>query len=110
MTNFKRPTYNESGHRFTDYKFEISSIGEWDGEESQVAAKLNYILAVMDKVLPEHVQNKLVVTMYSKMYSKIWNDWGTNTRVLDATQEQLTHYAIVVLKQYFNQSSINKAA
>lgn len=82
--------------RFAHYFFEAHNIGEWDGEEILAAKQLNYMLATLNKVLPESVGQREI----NALYIAIWEDWSVDTRILNASNSEISSYAIESLLKH----------
>jgi len=92
--------------RFLHFCFYPYEIGEWDGEEEYAAKQLNNMLATMDMILPEHVS----ISLCAAMRAKIWDDWGSKTKILNITQNEIMSYSLATLKTYFDHNELHHAA
>lgn len=79
---------------FDHYAVTPSSIGDWDGQEELAAAQVNRIYRLLDASLSPSVPPQLA----HNIFSRVWDDWGYDMRLLDATDEDFRRYALALLR------------
>ena len=68
--------------------FSYDDVGDWDGEEELAIQNLNWIMLMLESE-KKPVDNKHDLTSLKK---QVWRDWCEDTRILDATEKDISDY------------------
>lgn len=79
---------------YAAYAVTAESVGDWDGAEALAAAQVNRIYQAIDASLPPSVDPKVA----QNIFNRVWEDWAYDTRLLDATDEEIRRYIVGLLR------------
>lgn len=91
---------------FADLHFKASDIGDWQGEEELATRKLNRILDMINKSLPEYTDRRTV----EEIQYQVWKHWSSTTRILDTADLELKLYALNTTRTYIYELMPGEAA
>lgn len=78
-----------------DYLFQVSEVGDWEGEEELVADKINTIYHAVWQKLPENVR----VEQVDMLFPKLWDELRGSTVLLDVDEHELIDWALAYMRQ-----------
>ncbi|WNO60946.1 hypothetical protein [Rheinheimera sp. MMS21-TC3] len=78
-----------------DYLFQVSEVGDWEGEEELVADKINTIYHAVWQKIPEDVS----VEQVDILFPKIWDELRGSTVLLDVDEHELIDWALAYMRQ-----------
>ncbi|CAM3805161.1 hypothetical protein [Rheinheimera salexigens] len=78
-----------------DYLFQISDVGDWEGEEELVADKINTIYHAVWQKLPEDIG----VEQVELLFPKIWDELRGGTILLDVDEHEIIDWALAFMRQ-----------
>lgn len=78
------------------YLCNASTVGDWHGQEQRAADNINRIYHALDECLfhilvmgdEEHYHPEI----YDAVMSRVWDDWKSNTALLNLTQAAMEKY------------------
>ncbi|MCC5825734.1 hypothetical protein [Alkalimonas sp.] len=77
-----------------DYLFSPRDVGDWDGEEEQVADQMNAIYHAVWSVIPDDTATGEV----ELLLSQLWQQLSADSLVLEASEEELIDWSIAFVE------------
>ena len=78
-----------------DYLFDITDIGDWEGEEELVTDKINAVYHAVWSALPENITSYQI----EQLLPAIWNELRGGTVLLEADEDELIDWALAYVRQ-----------
>lgn len=78
-----------------DYLFQVSDVGDWEGEEELVADKINAIYHAVWQKIPDDVR----INQIEVLFPKIWDELRGGTTLLDVDEHELIDWALAYTRQ-----------
>ncbi|KKO50556.1 hypothetical protein VT06_00805 [Arsukibacterium sp. MJ3] len=78
-----------------DYLLDVSEVGDWDGEEEQVADTINTIIHAVWDALPETLSTEKI----DQLMPQFWQQLGGDSVLLDVDEHELIGWALTHMRQ-----------
>lgn len=82
-----------------DYLFGVQDVGDWEGDEEQVADRMNGIYHAVWESIPAD----LTVEQINFLMQDIWDQLRGSDALLLADEEELTDWVLIHCRQYYEQ-------
>jgi hypothetical protein len=89
-----------------DYLFDITDVGDWEGEEELVTDKINTVYHAVWQQLPEDISSVQV----EQLLPAIWDELRGGMVLLEADEDEIIDWALAYVRQQLEEGMPDMAA